>query len=91
MKITSIYSSYVNTQIWSAIKQKLMLRASNIDTIANMMSYLAIAQRNKKFLTDLVDITISSTVWHIWVERNQRVFQSTRLLVRVRTDLLTQD
>lgn len=46
---------------------------------------------NKSFQTNIIDVGISSTIWHIWLDRNLYIYQNKCLQANVRLDLLLYD
>lgn len=46
---------------------------------------------NNSLLTLIRNITITSVIWHIWCERNSRVFNRIQMPIHVRSSILKQD
>lgn len=66
-----------SSNLCQQIKQKFNQYNLQIDNIQNCMEYISSNYKMKGFETDRIDTVISVVVWHIWIERNCRLFRNT--------------
>lgn len=55
-------------KIWQVIKQKLKLNHVLNDNLNDGLEYLETGITVKSFVHDIVDVAVSTTVWHIRIE-----------------------
>lgn len=80
-----------SNQIWQSVKQKLNLNHSLNDTLREVLEYLETRLQKKNSISNMIDVAIGTTVWHIWIERNQRTFQNKSIPAEIRLELILND
>ena len=61
--------------LWSSCRLKLGLPGSPIGTLQDEASLIQSKFKEKAKSTMLAKMALAATLWHLWKERNQRVFQ----------------
>lgn len=84
--------SYSNS-IWESYnyKTKLKLPISINGDTDEVLNVVFNRSKNKKFCNKLIDIVITTIIWHIWVERNMRIFQRIESPIHIRAELIMID
>lgn len=69
--------------------QKLKINIGNSYETNRILEILCQNHKNKAY--HLINVAFTTVIWHIWRERNDRIFKSIELPVQVRLMLTTQD
>lgn len=70
-------------------KLKIIFRhAFDIEHILTVMYH---NQNGNRFFNHLINTFVTTLIWHIWCERNTRIFKGIELAVQVRNMLIIQD
>lgn len=66
------YSNYIWEKLNAILGQQFI--NSNNQDLQTMLEEYANTNRDRSIQNDIKDVKLTTTVWHIWQERNQRVF-----------------
>lgn len=88
-RIHLFFNCSYSRQILDEIMQKLKINTGNSYEINYILDILCENQRNTE--NQLINVAITTVIWHIWCERNDRIFKNIILPAQARLKLITQD
>lgn len=78
-------------QIVEIIMRKLQINTGNYCDINQQLQILIQNQTSNHLFDSFKNIAFTTLLWHIWCERNSRIFKGIELPIQVRTMLTVQD
>lgn len=78
-------------QLLEEIMQKLRISLGNAYDFNQILETMYQINHSNKLHRHIINIAFTSLIWHIWCERNSRIFKGIEMPVIVRKMLITQD
>lgn len=90
-KWLEIFSSIYSRQILSEIMQKLNINIGKSSEISQILEIIYQDQQNSMITNHIMNIAFTTMIWHIWCERNSRIFKGIKMPFQLRNMLILQD
>lgn len=85
------FSCQYSKSLWEFFKKKLDIKGIDYCDINNVFEQLANHKQDSKMFTHLINVSITTLIWHIQCERNSRISSNIQTPTDVRANLIIQD
>lgn len=82
------FNCVYSRKILSEILQKLNINIGNVPKFSQMLDIIWQQQNNNMIINHLKNIAFRTMIWHIWCERNSRVFKGIEMPFQFRSMLI---